>query len=149
MAHFSWHTFSDLTVSQLYALLALRSDVFVVEQHCPYLDIDGKDMYALHLLGMEDEELVAYIRLFPPTEIENYVEFGRVVTAKSARDKGHGKRLLKELLNYCQTHFPDITIQCSAQHYLKKFYESFGFETYGEIYEEDGIPHIAMKKVFD
>ncbi len=146
MINFNWYKFSELTVEQLYACLALRADIFVVEQKCPYLDPDGKDIFALHLLGMENDSLAAYIRLFPPTDIENYIIFGRVITARSARNKGYGKKLIQELLNYCETNFPSVGIKCSAQYYLKKFYEGFGFKTYGEIYEEDGIPHIAMQK---
>ena len=148
MINFNWYKFSELTVEKLYAVLALRSDIFVVEQHCPYLDPDGKDIFALHLLGMEKDSLVAYIRLFPPTDIENYIVFGRVVTARSARKRGYGKKLIQELLTYCDANFPETIIKCSAQYYLKQFYEGFGFKAYGDIYEEDGIPHIAMQKRF-
>jgi ElaA protein len=147
MIHFNWYSFSELTLEQLYACLALRADIFVVEQKCPYLDPDGKDIFALHLLGTENNSLAAYIRLFPPADIENYIVFGRVITARSARNKGYGKKLIQELLNYCESHFPGVSIKCSAQYYLKKFYEGFGFKIYGEIYEEDGIPHIAMQKI--
>ncbi len=129
MINFNWYKFSELTVEKLYAVLALRSDIFVVEQRCPYLDPDGKDIFALHLLGMEKDSLVAYIRLFPPTDIENYIIFGRVVTARSARKKGYGKKLIQELLAYCDAHFPETIIKCSAQYYLKQFYEGFGFKT--------------------
>ncbi|KGP63209.1 acetyltransferase [Legionella norrlandica] len=146
MLHLNWYPFSELTAQQLYGILALRADVFIVEQHCPYLDPDGKDLFAMHLLGMEYGSLAAYLRLFPPTEIENYITFGRVVTARSARTKGYGKKLIHELLIYCDKNYPDIPIQCSAQNYLQKFYERFGFKAYGESYDEDGIPHIAMKR---
>ena len=146
MINFNWYKFSELTVDQLYSVLALRSDIFVVEQHCPYLDPDGKDIFALHLLGVQNDQLVAYLRLFPPTDIENYIVFGRVVTARSVRTKGYGKKLMRELLTYCDANFPNISIKCSAQYYLKKFYEEFGFKIYGEIYKEDGIPHIAMQR---
>ncbi len=146
MIKFDWYKFSELTIHQLYAVLILRSDIFVVEQHCPYLDPDGKDIFALHLLGMEKDLLVTYIRLFPPTDIENYIVFGRVGTARSARNKGYGKRSMQELLTYCDANFPGISIKCSAQHYLKQFYEGFGFKVYGQIYEEDSIPHIAMQR---
>lgn len=147
MINFNWYTFSTLTTKQLYAVLALRSDIFVVEQHCPYLDPDGKDIFALHLLGIaSDDSLVAYLRLFPPTDIENYLVFGRVVTARSARSKGYGKKLIQELLTYCDDNFPGISIKCSAQYYLKQFYENFGFKVCGKVYEEDGIPHIAMER---
>jgi ElaA protein len=146
MIHSNWYTFSELTVDQLYALLVLRSEVFVVEQRCVYLDPDGKDIFALHLLISEEDALVAYIRLFPPTDIENYIVFGRVVTSRTVRTHGYGKKLMQELIVYCDTHFPGISIQCSAQHYLQKFYEGFGFRAYGNVYEEDGIPHIAMRR---
>jgi ElaA protein len=145
MITFIWQTFSKLTVDQLYAILKLRSEVFVVEQACPYLDLDDNDRFALHLLGMEQDKLVAYIRLFPPTENKPHVVFGRVVTAASARKSGYGKELMKEMLAYSNKHFPGVPIKCSAQIYLLKFYESFGLKTYGEAYEEDGIPHIGMQ----
>ncbi len=144
--HFSFYSFSALSVSQLYAILSLRADVFVVEQKCPYLDPDGQDPFALHLLGLENGSLVAYARLFPPTETQSDLVFGRVVTAQSARAHGYGKKLIQELLQYCNMHFPGVSLQGSAQFYLKKFYEGLGFQAYGEVYEEDGIPHIAMKR---
>lgn len=146
MINFNCYKFSELTVEQIYAVLRLRADVFVVEQHCVYLDPDGKDFFALHLLGMENDSLVAYLRLFPPVDIENYVTFGRVVTARTTRNKGYGKKLIQELLTYCDANFPNISIKCSAQHYLQKFYEGFGFKAYGDVYQEDGIPHIAMQR---
>lgn len=149
MLKFSWHQFNELSTEQLYKVLALRSDIFVVEQNCIYLDPDGKDLYALHLLGIENQQLVAYIRLFLPTDVENYIVFGRVVTARSARSKGYGKLLMQEMVKYCDINYPNTLIKCSAQHYLLEFYESFGFKSYGEIYQEDDIPHIAMeRKVF-
>lgn len=146
MILFKWHKFSELSGNEVYEILALRSDIFVVEQHCVYLDPDGKDLEALHLMGTDQGKLVAYLRLFPSTEIQNYLVFGRVVTARFARAQGLGKQLLQELIHYCDTHYPDKAIQCSAQYYLKKFYESFGFVAHGNVYDEDGIPHIAMSR---
>jgi len=119
--------------------------VFVVEQNCIYQDADGKDITALHLLGMENNTLVAYLRLFPPTIENNFSVFGRVVTASIARNNGHGKKLIQEILHYCEENFSGITVKCSAQSYLKKFYESFGFQAIGEAYDEDGIPHVMMQ----
>jgi ElaA protein len=145
LIHFNWYTFSELTVEQLYAVLALRSEVFVVEQNCHYLDPDGKDVSALHLLGV-DNALSAYLRLFPPTQTQREIIFGRVLTAKSARTKSYGKQLMHELLNYCEAHFPGVTIQCSAQVYLTGFYESFGFSCVGNPYDDVGIQHIRMQK---
>jgi ElaA protein len=146
MIKFKWYKFSELTAEQLYAALSMRSDIFVVEQNCVYLDPDGKDIFAIHLLGLENNSLAAYMRLFPPTDIENFIIFGRVLTARSSRTKGYGKKLMEELLSYCNKNYPGLSIKCSAQHYLKKFYAGFGFKAVSEIYEEDGIPHISMQK---
>jgi ElaA protein len=146
MITFQWFKFQDLAVKQLYDLLALRASIFVVEQNCPYLDPDGKDERAIHLLGVEDNKLSASLRVIPPSETEKAVVFGRIVTANSARRKGYGKRLMQEMLQYCAVHFPQYTIRCSAQLYLKPFYESFGFKAVSDTYLEDDIPHIAMLK---
>src|ERR1700733_2518778 len=108
MIHFKWFTFSDLSIQQLYDVLALRSDIFVVDQNCVYLDPDGNDIYAIHCLGQEKNKIVAYLRLFPPLDFQNYVKFGRVLTAKSVRTKGYGKKLMEELLHYCHKHYPGI-----------------------------------------
>jgi len=145
MIQFKWCTFSELSVSELYAVLALRSDVFVREQQCAYLDLDGKDQSARHLLGSTDDAVGAYLRLFPPLASETCVVFGRVVTAPSMRSRGYGKLLIQEMLNYCAENFKGIPVQCSAQLYLKHFYEGFGFKAFGDVYGEDNIPHIAMK----
>lgn len=147
MIYFKWYKFTELTIQQLYTILALRSDVFVVEQRCIYLDADGKDFDAMHLLGMEEEQLSAYIRLFPPKEDQDHIVFGRVVTSRAVRQRGYGKKLMQEMLNYCDQHFPGVPIKCSAQHYLQKFYEGFGLVTYGDVYQEDGLPHIAMQRI--
>lgn len=146
IVQFNWYTFSELSVASLYEVLALRSAIFVVDQHCPYQDVDGRDPFALHLLGTDDGKLCAYLRLFPPTSTESYLVFGRVITAQWSRNLGYGKRLMQALLDYCAQQYPGTSIHCSAQYYLKKFYESFGFTACGDAYEEDGILHIAMKK---
>lgn len=145
MIRFNWYRFEDLDPNHLYQILALRSDVFVVEQKCAFLDPDGKDLHALHLLGMDETNIHAYLRLLPPTEMKKDLTFGRVVTAKTMRSKGYGKALITELLRFSSLHFPHQELKCSAQCYLKDFYENFGFISYGAIYEEDGIPHIEMK----
>src|SRR3990167_3421001 len=108
MIAFSFKKFNQLTIKQLYDILSLRSEVFVVEQHCFYLDTDGKDVESFHLLGVEDDKLVAYMRLFPPTLESNDVVFGRVVTAAFVRKKGYGKKLIQEMLNYSEAHFPGV-----------------------------------------
>jgi ElaA protein len=146
MLSFNWYQFSELTVEQLYTVLMLRSDVFIVEQNCVYPDADGKDLFAHHLLVMENNALVAYLRVFPPTDLDRYIVFGRVVTPQSVRTKGYGRKLMQELLNYCEKNYPGMPIKCSAQNYLREFYSSFGFIASGTIYDEDGIPHIAMSR---
>lgn len=147
MINFKWYSFSQLSLMQLYEILATRASVFVVEQACPYLDPDGKDIAAFHLIGTVNKSLVAYLRLIPPDETKDYLIFGRIITAKSARKNGYGKKLMEELISYCDNHYPGVAIKCSAQYYLKNFYESFGFTAFGDIYNEDDIPHIAMQKI--
>ena len=149
MIQFKWYTFSQLSSMQLYQLLMLRSEVFVVEQQCPYLDPDGQDPLALHLLGEKHHTVAAYMRLFLPTQKEKAIFFGRIVISKQERKNGYGKELMQELLRYCNTYYPDMNIKCYAQAYLQKFYETFGFEAIGEIFEEDGIPHVLMQKMHD
>src|SRR5687768_7590147 len=114
MVKFQWVQFAELTVEQLYNVLMMRSDVFVVQQNCVYQDLDGKDIFAKHLLGLENHSLVAYLRLFPPTDTEKFVKFGRVLTARAARNKGYGKKLIAELLAYCHKNYPGLSIKCSA-----------------------------------
>lgn len=138
--------FWELTLDQLYELMALRQSVFVVEQDCPYLDADGLDQAAYHLMGYdEQEELVAYTRLLPPgTSYPDQASIGRVITRASERRTGLGSRLMRESIKMIHELFNTSKIKISAQCYLIKFYESLGFETLGKSYLEDGIPHIAM-----
>ncbi len=144
MIEFKWYEFSQLPLDLLYQLLQLRSEVFVVEQNCVYLDADGNDYDALHLLGFENNKVVAYCRLMNMNALNKPLVFGRVVTAFSVRHKGYGKALLKTFFNYCASNFPLRQIHCSAQAHLINFYQAFGLKPSGEIYLEDGIPHIAM-----
>lgn len=140
---FVWKSFSDLTNDELYDILALRFRVFVEEQQCLYLDPDGLDKDAMHLMAMVDNQIVGYLRLLPVNE-KNQLIFGRVLSNPDARGKGYGKSLMTELLNFCKTHHPSQTVKCSAQAYLIEFYRGFGFETVGKEYAEAGIPHIGM-----
>lgn len=142
----NFKTFEELSKTELYDILALRSAVFVVEQHCFYLDPDGKDKDALHLLGMDDNNLVAYLRLFLPNNEYDHIVFGRVLTSFSVRSKGYGKKLIQAMLDYTEKNFKSYDIHCSAQLYLKAFYESFGFKTVSDVYDDAGIPHIKMIK---
>lgn len=145
-ANFTCLSFSELTLQQLYGVLALRTAVFVVEQNCPYQDLDDRDERSLHLLGYSNTgELVAYARLLPKGETyQNYPSIGRVVVAKKARGQGLGRPLMLKAINELQMHFGTGTIKLSAQAYLQEYYHSLGFDPVGERYLEDGIPHIAM-----
>ena len=136
--------FDDLSPAELYAIMKLRSDVFVVEQNCVYLDADGKDQLCYHLIGYNENELVAYARLLPQNVSYPYASIGRVVTSSHHRKTGAGKALMAKAIEQCAVLFGEVSIKIGAQLYLKKFYESFGFEQYGSKYDEDGIPHIPM-----
>ncbi|MCW8980393.1 MULTISPECIES: GNAT family N-acetyltransferase [Altibacter] len=137
-------TFEELTVPELYDLLQLRSEVFVVEQDCVYQDIDGKDQKALHIIGRHDNKLVAYTRCFPQGVYFKEAAIGRVVVAQSYRKYGYGHEIMQASIAAIKNRFETESIKLSAQTYLIKFYESHGFTTTGEGYLEDGIPHIAM-----
>lgn len=138
--------FEALSLKELYDLLQLRAEVFIVEQNCVYQDIDGKDGKALHLIGDNNGEIVAYARLFKPKDYFEEASIGRVVVKETYRDKKLGHILMREAIDAIQSHFSATKITISAQLYLKKFYESHGFATIGEMYLEDDIPHIEMRK---
>lgn len=138
--------FNDLSLEQLYAIMVLRQEIFVVEQNCPYIDADGKDQESHHLMGFDQTgQLMAYTRLVPKEiSYANYVSIGRVVTSSKIRGKGMGKRLMEESIIRCQQIFGDEPVKISAQCHLDKFYSSLGFQSVGEPYLEDDIPHIGM-----
>ncbi|GGG47495.1 GNAT family N-acetyltransferase [Hymenobacter glacieicola] len=143
----TWTTkpFANLTLTELYALLQLRSEVFVVEQTCAFQDIDGQDQAAYHLLGhTETGELAAYTRLFGAGISYPEASIGRVVVSPKYRRYGLGRELLRQSLAAVAVLFGEQPIQIGAQLYLQDFYESFGFQQVGEGYLEDGIPHIHM-----
>lgn len=135
--------YHELSTDELYDILALRCQVFIVEQQCLYVDLDYRDQNAIHLMGYADKQLLAYARILPHAD-ESMMSIGRVLTATDARSKQYGKTLMQQALNYLNKHYPGVKVSISAQHYLIKFYQSFGFETQGDIYDEDGIPHIRM-----
>ena len=126
-AQFLCLPFADLTTTQLYALLRLRSEVFVVEQVCPFQDMDNCDQQALHVLGYRGEELLCYARLLPRGSKYDAVSIGRVVSAASVRRDGFGRALMSHCIAQCQQRWPDQDIIISAQQYLEEFYRSFGF----------------------
>lgn len=152
MVTWKWKTFSELSVDELYRLLALRAQVFVVEQRSLYQDLDGYDRAAHHLLGVEDSRentphvplLVAYLRVLPPHLKYPQASFGRVVVAPEARKHGHGRVLVRKGIDFIEARYPRMPIRIGAQDYLRRFYEGFGFRTMGEVYDEDGIPHVDM-----
>lgn len=137
-------TFRELDLNELYGLLQLRAEVFVVEQNCAYQDIDGKDKSALHILGYENDKLVAYARCFPPEFYFKEAAIGRVLIRKNSRNKAFGHEIIKASINAIEDVYHTKRIKLSAQQYLTDFYESHGFMKIGEGYLEDGIPHIAM-----
>ncbi len=141
----SWHRFADLTVDELYAILSLRQEVFVVEQCCAYQDVDGRDTHALHLLGLDGEKnLLAYLRLVEPGQRFTEPSIGRVITRRSVRGTGLGKALMTEALRKTDEMYAGMNNRISAQCYLERFYCGFGYVRDGEPYDEDDIPHIEM-----
>ncbi len=139
-------SFENLSVNELYDILRLRSEIFVVEQNCVYLDLDGKDKVALHLFGEFEGKIVAYSRLFKAGISFDNASIGRVVVDAKYRDQKWGHDLMREAIAAIKTHFGESKITIGAQLYLKKFYESHGFVQTSEMYLEDDIPHIEMKK---
>lgn len=137
--------FSELTAQQIYDILQLRSEVFVVEQDCVYQDIDGHDDKAFHVLFYDKDLLVAYSRILPPGAYFDELSIGRVIVKETHRSQKLGHELMKVSIEFALTKFPKSMIKISAQQYLIKFYESHGFVISGEGYLEDGIPHIGMK----
>lgn len=136
--------FEELKPGELYSILQLRNEVFVVEQNCVYQDADNKDLLSWHLMGWQDEKLIAYTRLIPSSVVNNKVSIGRVVTSPSVRKKGIGKELMEISIEKTKQLFGNTPVLIGAQLYLKKFYESLGFQQSSPVYLEDGIEHIEM-----
>ncbi|MBI1780187.1 MAG: GNAT family N-acetyltransferase [Sphingobacteriales bacterium] len=136
--------FDELTPHELYAILQLRNEVFVVEQNCVFQDADDKDQHCWHYMGWRDNYLAAYIRIVPPGVAYEYPSIGRVVSSPKARGSGIGRELMANGITVTHQLFGEGPIKIGAQLYLKKFYELLGFEQVGEIYDEDGIDHIYM-----
>jgi ElaA protein len=165
MVQFKCLSFYELSLDELYAIMALRQEIFVVEQNCPFIDADGKDQKSWHVLGQqisssqasdpentamrtpssEEEGLVAYTRLLPKgLAYPDYASIGRVVNSASVRGQGVGKLLMAESIRHIRHLCPNDPVKIGAQSYLLSFYESFGFVSTGEEYLEDGIPHTCM-----
>ena len=145
MVQFKIKRFNELFTHELYDLLRLRSEVFVVEQNCVYQDIDNKDQKAIHVLGYLNEKLIACSRIFAPGDYFKEASIGRVIVSPQHRANNFGHELMNVSIQAVVQHFNTTNITISAQEYLKKFYESHGFIQTSKPYLEDGIPHIEMK----
>lgn len=143
-SHFALKPFEALTPNDLYAIIRLRNEVFVVEQNCVFQDADNKDQNSEHLMYWQGETLIAYCRLLPQGLAYTEMSIGRVVSSPAARGTGAGKQLIAAAINYCYQKFGKEPIRIGAQCYLLKFYAAFGFEEEGDIYLEDGIEHVEM-----
>lgn len=143
----NWKTyqFDELTARKLYEVLKLRVDVFVVEQNCPYPELDDLDQQSIHLLYSENNEVLAYARLVPADVKYDLPSIGRVIVRKDARGRGLAKELIERSVDYILTEWKAPAIQLQGQVYLQEFYQSFGFEPVSDSYDEDGIPHVDMK----
>ena len=145
MISFVSKNFQALTTEELYKILALRADVFVVEQNCPYQDVDGNDLHSIHVLGYIKNQLVAYARVLGQgISYKEYASIGRIVTSSTIRGKKFGHDLVDVAIEVCKKNFPGQLIKISAQGHLEKFYNKHGFKATGEAYLEDDIPHIGM-----
>ncbi len=142
--NFITKSFSELTTTELYKILQLRSEVFVVEQDCVYQDLDFKDQKALHVFGVKNDIIIAYTRIFKAGYYFDNASIGRVIVVASERKYGYGHDLMKASIKAIKDNFKVDEITISAQVYLKKFYESHQFKQEGVAYLEDGIPHIEM-----
>ena len=138
--------FTELSTHELYAILQLRSEVFVVEQDCVYQDIDYKDQRAFHVIGIKESTIVAYARVFDGGDYFELPSIGRILVKEDQRAFKYGHQLVQEAITYIENHFKNTSILISAQTYLLKFYNTLGFIQQGEEYLEDGIPHIKMLK---
>lgn len=148
MIQWQWVLFEQLSVNELYEIIKVRQEIFVVEQNCVYLDADGLDQFSWHLLGWkggaDKRKIVAYLRVVFPRKKYAEPSIGRVLTTLALRGTGLGKELMQRTLIHVADVYPDSPIRISAQQYLEKFYANFGFQVVSEPYDEDGIVHIEM-----
>ncbi|MBK7987917.1 MAG: GNAT family N-acetyltransferase [Ignavibacteria bacterium] len=146
MIHITHKHFSELTTNECYDVLSFRENIFVVEQNCPYLDADGFDKQAFHVIVYDDTTIIAYCRILAPNMVYSEPAIGRVAVHKEYRGLSIGKELMKYAITLLYHLYGTIPIHISAQEYLRKFYTELGFTAVSEIYLEDGIPHIGMIK---
>lgn len=140
----SCKAFKELSLDEFHDVVQLRETVFIVEQDCPYLDVDGKDKGALHVFGELEGKIVATTRILKPGDCYDEVAIGRVVTSPLVRGKGIGIKLMEESMKFVIAYFGNVPVRISAQQYLVKYYEIFGFKSTGKEYLEDNIPHVEM-----
>ncbi|MBK7637876.1 MAG: GNAT family N-acetyltransferase [Saprospiraceae bacterium] len=146
MIRYSCKKFDDLSLIELYEIMKLRQEVFVVEQNCPYLDADDKDLYGYHVMGKDKKNaVVCCTRLLPEgVSYEGFISIGRVANGSTVRGTGEGKKLMDYSIETIKQLYPASSIKIGAQTYLKRFYENLGFKDLNQPYLEDGIPHIIM-----
>ncbi len=144
-----WSAFDDLSGREVHDLLALRMEVFVVEQACAFAEIDGNDPAAIHLRIVVGDDLAGCLRVFAPSKNDGPARIGRIVTARAYRGAGLGHRMMIEALRYCGERFVGRAIDLSAQAHLTGFYARHGFTPVSECYLEDGIPHLDMRRPAD
>lgn len=137
-------SFSELDIYELYEILRLRNEVFVVEQKCPYQDCDEKDKASYHVFIKQNDKIIAYLRVINKGISYNEISIGRVVVDKFHRGKGYARDNMRTAIEFIENKLKENTIRISAQHYLLDFYKSLGFIEVSEVYLEDGIPHIEM-----
>ena len=144
--NWDFKTFEELSKQELYEILRIRNEVFVVEQRCCYPDLDGKDQKSHHLYGYRDGNLTAYARILPPGVSYEFASIGRIAVSKQGRGFGYGIELLNESIKKVELLYGKSIIRIGAQLYLKRFYESFGFVKSSDVYLEDEIDHIQMTR---
>lgn len=145
--HLTWklYRFEELTAAELYEMLKLRVDVFVVEQNCPYPELDNLDQESVHLAYRENGKILAYARLLPGEVKYGVPSIGRVIVSPDARGRGLARELIRRSIDFIFTEWRPEEIRLQGQLYLKEFYQSFGFDPISDVYDEDGIPHLDMK----
>lgn len=142
--NFKIKKFNELTVEEIYEILKIRNEVFIVEQKCPYDDCDGKDKNAYHLFYMEEGKFISYLRILEKGLSYDEISIGRVLVDKDYRGKGLARKSILQAIDFIQNNLKENSIRISAQHYLMDFYKSFGFKPVSGVYLEDNIPHIEM-----
>ncbi|KJL04470.1 MULTISPECIES: GNAT family N-acetyltransferase [Priestia] len=144
----SWciKSFQELTNDELYEILQLRTSIFVVEQKCAYLEVDGKDKFAYHLFKKENKKIIAYLRVLPKGISYKEASLGRIIVKQAQRGTGLGRELVARGIDFLENELHEKTIKIQAQSRLQKFYESFGFKPISDIYADEGLPHVDMLK---